>query len=111
MNIRIQTMGIELTAAIAAQVEKKMQALEKYLHTDTANVDVEVGKTTGHHNKGQIFFCEAHVRAPGVAVVRTREEGEDLYAAIDEVHDELQRQLVDLKERRLAKRRGGFYAG
>lgn len=105
MNIRIQAMGMELTAAIRAQVEKKMQALEKYLHADEVDVDVEVGKTTGHHNKGQIFFCEAHIRAPGVAVIRTREEGEDLYAAIDEVHDELQRQLVDLKEKRIAGRR------
>lgn len=105
MNIHIQAMGIELTAAIAAQVEKKMQALVKYLHADVVDVDVEVGKTTGHHNKGQIFFCEAHIRAPGIAVIRTREEDEDLYAAIDEVHDELQRQLVDLKERKLAERR------
>lgn len=82
-----------------------MQALAKYAQVDTADVDVEVGKTTGHHHKGQIFFCEAHVRAPGVAVIRTREEDEDLYTAIDEVHDELQRQLVDLKEKRISKRR------
>lgn len=105
MNIHIQTIGIELTAAIRAQVEKKMQALAKYLHTDVVDIDVEVGKTTAHHHKGQIFFCEAHIRAPGVAIIRTREEDEDLYAAIDEVHDELQRQLVDLKEKRIAQRR------
>ncbi len=105
MNINIQAMGIGLTDAIRAQVEKKMQALAKYSPIDAADVDVEVGKTTGHHNKGPIFFCEAHVRAPGVAVIRTREEGADLYAAIDEVHDELQRQLIDLKEKRIAKRR------
>ena len=105
MNIHTQAMGIELTAAITAQIEKKMQALAKYLHAEVVDIDVEVGKTTEHHQKGQIFFCEAHVRAPGTAVIRTREEDEDLYAAIDEVHDELQRQLVDLKEKRLAKRR------
>ena len=105
MNIHIQAMVIGLTDAIRAQVEKKIQSLAKYAKVDAANVDVEVGKTTGHHHKGQIFFCEAHVRAPGVAVIRTREEDEDLYAAIDEVHDELKRQLVDLKEKRLAQRR------
>lgn len=105
MHITIQGIGLETTDAIRAQVEKKIQVLAKYLHADAAVVEVEVGKTTGHHNKGQIFFCEAHLRVPGATTIRAREEAEDLYAAIDEVQDELQRQLVDLKEKKLAERR------
>lgn len=107
MNIQVQAIGLALTDAIRVQVDKKMQALAKYMHADDAMVAVEVGKTTGHHNKGPIFFCEAHLRVPGEAAIRAREEDEDLYAAIDEVQDELQRQLVDFKEKRLAKRREG----
>ncbi|MEK7532715.1 MAG: ribosome-associated translation inhibitor RaiA [Patescibacteria group bacterium] len=106
MNIRIQSIGIELTAAIRARAEEKVRMLEKFMHAGGAvEADVEVGRTTAHHHKGQVFFCEIHLRIPGEGNIRSREEHEDLYAAIDEVQDELQRQLVDLKEKRIAQRR------
>jgi ribosomal subunit interface protein len=36
--------------------------------------------------------------------LRAEEEDEDVYIAIDEVHDELKRQIISLKEKRFTKR-------
>src|SRR3989344_1408444 len=107
MNITIQAMGLELTEAIKQYAEEKMGTLEKFVHTknpSAVTVDVEVGKETAHHNKGPIFFCEVHMMIPDVGPVRSREVHEDLYAAIDTVRRELQRQLVDLKEKMIDRR-------
>lgn len=110
MNIHIQSMGIELTEAIKMHVEEKMRTLEKFVHTknpEAVAVEVEVGKESEHHNKGPIFFCEVHLIIPDEENVRSREVHEDLYAAIDTVRKELQRQLVDLKEKMIDRRRQG----
>ncbi|MDO8621600.1 MAG: ribosome-associated translation inhibitor RaiA [Candidatus Levybacteria bacterium] len=110
MNITIQGLGIELTEAIKQHAEERMQALEKFVHTknpEAVTVEVEVGKESEHHNKGPIFFCEVHMIIPDEGPVRSREVHEDLYAAIDVVRKELQRQLVDLKEKMIDKRQQG----
>ena len=57
---------------------------------------VEVGKTTNHHNKGDIFRAEANIRLPG-KVLRASATEENLTMAITKVKDELQRQLNKYK--------------
>lgn len=95
----IKGTDMELTDAIKAYVEEKIMMLgkltEKYSPCD---VVVDVGRTTNHHQKGNVFYAEFNMSIPG-ALLRAECVKDDLYAAIDEAKDELKRQLVDRKER------------
>lgn len=95
----IKGTNMELTEAIKAYVEEKLMSLEKmcerYVPCDLA---VEVGKTSNHHQKGDIYLAEVTMSIPG-ETLRAETEKDDLYAAIDQVKDDLKRQIVDRKER------------
>lgn len=107
MTLSIKSTHLELTAAIKSYVEKKIGGLEKFLtHADPNAVDcrVEVGKMTAHHRKGPYFRAEVSLRIPGKSFYAEAKD-EDLYAAIDAVHDEVRRELVSYKEKAMAKRR------
>lgn len=107
MTISIKSTHLELTAAIKSYVEKKIGGLEKFLkHVDPSAVDcrVEVGKMTEHHRKGPYFRAEVNLRMPGRSFYAEAKD-EDLYAAIDAVHDEVRRELVTFKEKAMAKNR------
>lgn len=97
---RIKATGIELTDAIKDAVEKDLAALEAMTERfgDAAAVDVEVGKTTNHHHKGEIFRAEMNLHIPG-KTIRVEETAEDLYAAIKEAARTLGREVVKEKER------------
>lgn len=97
---RIKATGIELTDAIKDAVEKDLASLESMTARfgDGVSVDVEVGKTTNHHHKGEIFRAEMSLRIPG-KTIRVEETAEDLYAAIKEAVRTLGREVVKEKER------------
>lgn len=59
---------------------------------------VEIGRTTRHHQKGDIFRAEVQMRLSGRSV-RAESEREDLKLAVTEVKDELQRELKKYKGR------------
>lgn len=100
---------MELTSALSAYVEEKINSAEKFAppHTEeTLVANVEIGKTTRHHNAGDIFRAEVLVTVRGKGY-RAVSEKEDLYAAIDDVRDELVRELNSSKEKaRTLMRRG-----
>jgi putative sigma-54 modulation protein len=108
MRTQIKATNIELTEAIQDYVEKKLNALEKFFGPqDDPLVMVEVGKITRHHKSGNVFRAEIRVSVSGqdhYAFV----EKEDLYAAIDEVKDEIIREISGSKQKdRTLLRRGG----
>lgn len=92
--------NMDLTDAIKSYVEERVAALEKLTahFESTAELRAELGKTSKHHANGPYYFAEFHLDAPGT-VLNAKAEGEDLYAVIDEVKDDLKRQLVDRKEK------------
>jgi putative sigma-54 modulation protein len=108
MNINIKTTNISLTPAISDYTNKRINKIAQLLDTDpSSQCDVELGKTTGHHNKGQIFRAEIHIVGAGKNLYATSEK-EDLYAAIDIVRDDILRELKSNKEKRTSfVRRGG----
>lgn len=90
---------MELTEAIKTYATERIMALEKFCERySPCDVALEVGQTSKHHQKGDIFRAEATVAIPG-ATLRAESTKDDLYAAIDDVKDELKRQLIDRKER------------
>lgn len=97
MNIQLLASNIELTDAIRAHVQEKLGGLDKYFdHIISARV--EVGKTTNHHHKGEVFRAEANLDVPGT-VIRAEAVADDLYKAINETKDILKRELMTYKER------------
>jgi len=102
MRINTKATGIELTPAISSYVYKKISSIEKYLDKGgpEAVAQVEVGKSTQHHRAGNIFRAEVHITGEGLDFYAV-EEKEDLYAAIDVVKDEIVRNLLQTKGKRI----------
>jgi ribosomal subunit interface protein len=80
-----------------ASREEKMGALEKF--GNIVHMDVEVGVTSHHHHKGEVFECKTVLEIDGRVISVSKEE-EDLYKAIDKVKDHLKDELADLKRMR-----------
>lgn len=106
MQIEIKCTGIELTEALRAYVEEKLGRLGKFVNgKDAFLVTVELGKTTAHHHKGEVFRAEANMKLEGT-LLRAEATASDLYAAIDLLKEEANRELVNRKTKResLARR-------
>lgn len=90
----IKGTNIDLTDAIRDYAEKRVGTLNKFVDENDTSVSVvmEVGKTTAHHQAGDIFKAELNVSIGGKQF-RAEAEKEDLYAAIDEAKDEMARIL------------------
>lgn len=98
---RIKGTGIDLTDAIKDAVESELATLDPMIERwgDAVSADVEVGKTSQHHHKGEIFRAEVNLQIPG-KLLRAEDENEDLYVAIKNVTLTLQRELNKEKELR-----------
>jgi putative sigma-54 modulation protein len=108
MNVNIKTTSLSLTPAISEYVEKRLSSIDKFFVSDTtAQCDIELAKTSNHHKQGDIFRAEVHITAKGMNTYASAEK-EDLYAAIDEVRDEVLRLVKSTNEKqRSLVRRGG----
>ena len=108
MTINIRGTGMELTDAIRQYAEEKVMMLEKYFdHIIIANVDV--GRRSHHHQKGEIFYAEVNLHLPG-HMLRVVKEEQDLYKAIDKVKDHLKMELENMKEKMRKRDKGGLRA-
>lgn len=109
MRINIKTTNIELTTALSAYVEEKLRSVEKFAmahKSETPTAEVEIGKTTAHHQSGDVFRAEVNMIVRGKHF-RATSEKDDLYAAIDDMRNELVRELNSYKDKsRTLVRRG-----
>lgn len=102
MAINISARNFELTDAIQQYIHTKISTLNRYA-VELIDVDVEVSKNM-HHRKGPVFHVRWNVQVPH-DYFRAEAEMEDLYAAIDTVRDEMDRELLRRKTRWETKRR------
>ncbi|GMQ94934.1 MAG: ribosome hibernation promoting factor [Patescibacteria group bacterium] len=101
-NINVKATNIELTPAISAYVEERVKALDKFIvakDPDSVLANVEVGKVTQHHRSGDIFRAEINLHIGG-EYFRAVSEKDDLYAAIDEMRDEIVREITSYKKKK-----------
>lgn len=99
---------MELTDAIRGRVEKRIAALAKLVkRVQPAAVDVEVGKPSDHHKKGDVYYAEMNADINGVQM-RSEATESDLYRAIDVAQRELRRQILSWrkKEKRQVREQG-----
>jgi len=98
MNIKIKATKIELTKAIEAAINEKLNKLNKY-SDNIISAEVEVGKTTAHHHKGNVFRAEVNLEVPQ-KIIRAEAETNDLYKSLTKVRDKLKIELIKYKETR-----------
>jgi ribosomal subunit interface protein len=109
MNINTKVTNMELTDSVKDYVYKKLEGLEILVDSDDSEAQgqVELGKTTNHHKQGDIFRAEINLTYNGKQV-RAVSETEDLYNSIDQMRDEVFREVKKQKGReRSLVRRGG----
>lgn len=101
MQIKTKATGITLTPQISGYLDKKLNSIKKLINKKDSGVicDVEVGKTTEHHKSGDVFRAEINLRTEGKTFYASSEK-EDLYAAIDEVKDEIKSKLLSYKTKK-----------
>ncbi len=102
MRITIKGTGIELSPEITDYVEKRLESILKFEDSSdpSSRCEVEVGRTTRHHQSGDIYYAEVNLHIPGENL-RATAEAASLNAAIDAVKDEVQKELRQLKGRRM----------
>jgi len=107
MKIDLKTKNFEITPSIKTYLQEKLNSLDKFLPNDESiSADVELAKTTKHHQKGDIFMAEVNLTVPG-RLIRAVAEKWDLHVAIDAVKDELQREIKVNKEKNISLYRKG----
>lgn len=119
MRLVVKTTGFSLTHALAAYVEQKFSTLPKLTARfaqrsigeggkhDPAIARVELGRTTRHHRRGDVYRAEITLQIVGGKSFRAEAEAGDIRSAIDMVRDEVLGELRRFKERSATAVRGG----
>ena len=98
-TINIKATNMELTGAINDYINKRLAGIEKFIKNSEMNSNIEVGKTTNHHKRGDVFRAEFNIQISGTKFYAFSEK-EDLYTAIDDAKEEIVRQVTSNKDRK-----------
>ncbi len=107
MKILIRSMQIDVLPALKRHIDEKIGLLENHLdpkHVSLAEARVEVGRPSGHHHKGEVFYAEVNLKI-GKEFMRCSVEDSDLYSAVNKCRDDLERQISKDKTKHVSKRR------
>jgi putative sigma-54 modulation protein len=96
MNISIKSTNIELTRALKDYTEKRISSVAKFT-PEKIDAFVEIGKTTNHHRQGDVFKAEVNITTSLGKKFCAISETSDLYQSIDEVRDEIVREISSSK--------------
>lgn len=91
MNININFTKIDSSEALKSAATEMAESLSTYFEGIIA-VDIDLGRTSDHHEKGDVYYAEYNVSIPG-DMVRVSKQSEDLYKAIEKVKDHLKVEL------------------
>ncbi len=97
--INIKATNIELTNGINKYIAKRLASIKKFSKGKQISGYIEVGRTTNHHNKGDVFMAEFNITLNGENYFTTSKK-EDLYSAIDEAKEEIIRQVTQNKDKK-----------
>jgi len=99
MNINIHAKNLELNVPLRAFIEEKMADIEHLCgETGSAQVHVEVGIPSHHHNSGSIYYAEANLTIGG-QLLRAEATNYDLHSAVVDVKDELKVLIKKFKDK------------
>ena len=101
MNVQISGKNFTLTPAITQYVNEKIASVDRL---DDHIIDLRVTVEHGHEHHDDVYTVTAHAHEKQHELHCSYTEA-SVYAAIDAVKDELQRQVRDLKSKTMAKHR------
>jgi len=92
IKINLKVTNFNAGPQVRTYLEKKLRKIEK-LVTSSENdseliLRVEIGRTTKHHQQGDIYRAEMQIHYSGEEI-RATEESEDVFSAIDLTQEEL----------------------
>ncbi len=97
---KIKTTNMELTDAISQYVNKKVDALHKFIMPEEeALAEIEIGRTTNHHHKGDVYKAEINLFY-GKENFRTVIINNDMYASIDKMKEGILNEVRRSKRKR-----------
>ena len=116
MNIEFRGVDIQITDAMKSFIEGKLRRFSRYLKEageDETEVIVSISAVRSRHkdyagdSKPIVYRVDMHMYLKNVphGSVHAWEEDTDVFTALDQVLDEIERQLIKLKQRRLEQRR------
>ncbi len=93
-NVSLKTKNLTLTPELLTHLEKRLATLERLLPKRGAAMvcDVELSKTTKHHQSGKIFRAEFNLKINN-DLLRAEATEETIENAIDHAKNELKREL------------------
>jgi putative sigma-54 modulation protein len=101
MDITIKSRSAKANEEERAYLQRKLQKLDRYLdEIGTIHVDLERSQLRGI---GEVYISQATLVAEHGVIIRAEERDADFFAAVDALHDTLQRQLTRYKERRYGR--------
>jgi ribosome-associated translation inhibitor RaiA len=106
MAINVKASGLTLNGIQRDYLDKRLESLGKLvdLNDDAVICDVELGRTTEHHQTGDIFYAEINLTHEG-KLSRATATAATLQEAIDTTKDELLEVLRKDKGRQEHRRR------
>jgi ribosomal subunit interface protein len=96
MNTRIKSTDYQMTPEVSDYLHTRLLTFEKLLGNDAelARCDVEIGRDAGNQRHGDhVWFAEVTIKAPGGMRARASNRSSSINGAIDDVKEEIERQL------------------
>ena len=104
MQLHVKGKNLEVNESIREYAERKLQKLDRRVH-ELTRVEIELAV---EHNpriaESQVAEATVHLKGH---TLRARETARDMKAAIDELTDKLVRQVRDIHDKRVDRRRHG----
>ncbi len=102
MRLQVKGKNVEVSEAIRIYAEQKLRRLDRQLaHPTRVELELAVEKNpsvAAHEIAEVTVWLKGHT-------LRCKEAARDMKAAIDEVTEKLQRELTELRDKRVARRR------
>ncbi|MBV8562564.1 MAG: ribosome-associated translation inhibitor RaiA [Actinobacteria bacterium] len=102
MQLHVKGKNLEVNESMRSYAERKLAKLDRQLK-DPARVEVELA-VEKNPSIADSHVAEATVWVKG-RTLRAREASRDMKASIDELADKLVRQVHDLRDKRVARRK------
>jgi ribosomal subunit interface protein len=109
MEIQIKNRNGKVTDRQRAYIEEKLHKLERYLD-NIGDVCIDLAKVQ-QRGVGEVHIAQVTLQTPQGTILRAEERDPELFAAIDSLHDSLQRQMTRYRDRHFRRgkirRQGG----
>jgi len=105
MKTKIKATNINLTPYLEDLIKEKMADIAKLLKGEKVLIaEIEVGLTSKHHQKGDIYRAEIQIEVPN-RLLRAVSEKEDFRAALTDAKDEIGKQIIKYKDKKITDKR------